>query len=351
MSKNRGNTKMCSVLFVDIVGYSKKTNSEQMALKQQFVSLWGQAIKEVPPGEIMVVDAGDGAALTALVEPEDTIRVAMKLRELLQLEEEKSGEPLPLRIGIHFGPVQLSTDVHGNPCVVGDAINTAQRIMSFADPGQIMISRSYFDVIDHLSNKYKEIFIYLGKREDKHVREHEVFGLCAPNQAASMGQAAVGGLSQVSKMDTEDVKPEILSATPPAQTLLPVNSAPDAQAAPPSLKPPRSLPGRFWSWFLSISKSIFFIFKLAMLVLVIYELAMLIPVIKQPDQVKAELNSQIESVKEAWSGLLMVEETLKPLADELGNQPVAASQTAASQPPGTHAGKAGAVNSKAHINK
>lgn len=107
----------------------------------------------------------------------------------MQIEGEKSGEPMPLRIGINFGPVQLSTDVHGKPCVVGDAINIAQRVMSFADPGQIMVSRSYYDVILPLSHKYKEMFYYLGKRADKHIRYHDVYGLGSSNQSVPMGQA------------------------------------------------------------------------------------------------------------------------------------------------------------------
>lgn len=190
MSDLRGSTKMFSVLFVDVVGYSKKTLSEQILLKARFVTLWSDAIKEVPPGDIMVVDAGDGAALTALVEPEDTVRVAIKLRELIFQEGAEPGDEMRIRMGINFGPVQMGIDVHGKACVVGDAINMAQRIMSFGDANQIMISRSYYDVIVPLSHEYQRLFHYLGKRADKHNRFHDVYGMGVENQEAVPGAVA-----------------------------------------------------------------------------------------------------------------------------------------------------------------
>lgn len=193
---------MCSVLFVDIVGYSKKTNAEQIVIKQQFVALWAQAIKDVPPDDIMVVDAGDGAALTALVEPEDTIRVAMALRDAT-LENNKHNPPIHIRMGINFGPVQLSKDVHGMACIVGDAINIAQRIMSFADAGQITISRSYYDVIKPLAHKYEEMFYYLGQRSDKHERYHHIYGLGKRGQQPATPQVQAEGTA----LPTADAPP------------------------------------------------------------------------------------------------------------------------------------------------
>jgi hypothetical protein len=51
----------------------------------------------------------------------------------------------------------------------------AQRIMSFARPGQIVVSRSYYDVVSNLASEYAKLFHYEGSRTDKHVREHEIY--------------------------------------------------------------------------------------------------------------------------------------------------------------------------------
>jgi hypothetical protein len=85
------------------------------------------------------------------------------------------GGPLPVRIGINLGPVKLVRDINGHPNIVGDGINVAQRIMSFSQPGQIVVSRSFYDVVSVISDEYAKLFRYEGSRTDKHVREHEIY--------------------------------------------------------------------------------------------------------------------------------------------------------------------------------
>jgi hypothetical protein len=87
---------------------------------------------------------------------------------------EASGED-SVRTGINLGPVKLVKDINGHPNIVGDGINVAQRIMSFARPGQIVVSRSYYDVVSNLASEYAKLFTYEGSRTDKHVREHEIY--------------------------------------------------------------------------------------------------------------------------------------------------------------------------------
>jgi len=53
----------------------------------------------------------------------------------------------------------------------------AQRVMSFAKPGQLLASRSFYEVVSHLSRDYASLFTVLGTRTDKHVREHEVYAV------------------------------------------------------------------------------------------------------------------------------------------------------------------------------
>jgi hypothetical protein len=69
--------------------------------------------------------------------------------------------------------------------VIGDAINVAQRVMDFAAPNQLLVSRSYFDVVSCVSENYSTLFNYLGTRADKHVRQHAVYEV--------MGEMSGGG--------------------------------------------------------------------------------------------------------------------------------------------------------------
>src|SRR3977135_3662764 len=89
---------------------------------------------------------------------------------------EATGED-SVRMGINLGPVKLVKDINGHPNIVGDGINVAQRIMSFADAGQILVSRSFRDVVSCLSDYYAALFKFEGSRTDKHVRDHEVYAV------------------------------------------------------------------------------------------------------------------------------------------------------------------------------
>jgi class 3 adenylate cyclase len=311
MAEIRGNTKMCSVLFVDIAGYSKKANDEQMVLKERFVSLWAEAIKGVPAADIMVVDAGDGAALTALVEPEDTIRVAQKLRELTEEDAKTHSEPMLVRMGINFGPVQLSKDVHGNDCIVGDAINSAQRVMSFAEPGQVMVSRAYYDVILPLSDKYKDLLFYLGKRADKHVRYYDVYGLGGGGQPPSVSVAMQAALHENDDLHPFHEEAVVHAAAPVEKPAAATKNAGFVAEASSSEKLPTSFAVKILHKLRSLLASLFMIVKYSLVVLVIYELFVLVPVIRKPDQVKTELNGQFQAIKEAMAGVRAAGDTIE----------------------------------------
>jgi len=61
--------------------------------------------------------------------------------------------------------------------LIGDGINVAQRIMSFAEEGQLLVSRSYYDIVSCLSQEYARLFHYKGARADKHIREHDIYSV------------------------------------------------------------------------------------------------------------------------------------------------------------------------------
>ncbi len=173
-------TFICSVVFIDLVGYSKKAVAEQIRLKSSLTNNLSEAIKDIPVNDRIILDTGDGAALSFLGDPEDALFTTLSLREAMMRENqsatqiERSGEDA-VRMGINLGPVKLVKDINGHPNIIGDGINVAQRIMSFARPGQIVVSRSYYDVVSNLAAEYAKLFTYEGSRTDKHVREHEIY--------------------------------------------------------------------------------------------------------------------------------------------------------------------------------
>jgi class 3 adenylate cyclase len=177
MPEHTNRTFICSVLFLDIVEYSQRTVAEQIALKERFNKVLTEAIAGVPTDDRIILDTGDGAAVSFLGDPEDTLFAGMSLRDAVGNQEATMGPRLQIRVGVNLGPVRLVKDINGNPNIIGDGINVAQRVMSFAEPGQILVSRSYYDVMARLSEDYAKLFHYEGAKTDKHVREHEVYAI------------------------------------------------------------------------------------------------------------------------------------------------------------------------------
>src|SRR5436190_4329772 len=167
--ESSGRTLVCSVLFLDIVEYSKKPVSEQLQLKQEFNRVLTKSLEHVATRDRIILDTGDGAAVTFVGDPEDAMFAAMAVRD--------GAGALAVRCGVNLGPVRLVKDLNGQLNIIGDGINVSQRVMSFARPGQLLVSRSFYEVVSCLSRDYANLFHHEGARTDKHVREHDVYSV------------------------------------------------------------------------------------------------------------------------------------------------------------------------------
>jgi class 3 adenylate cyclase len=174
-------TFIATVVFIDIVGYSERLVTQQVELKTRLNGLVANVLQNVPVTDRMMLDTGDGAALCFLGDPEDALFAASNLRA----STVAIGPELALRIGINLGPLRIVKDVNGQPNMLGDGINVAQRVMSFAEPNQILVSRSYYEIVSRLSQEYTRLFQYVGVHRDKHVREHEVYVMTAGGEGAT----------------------------------------------------------------------------------------------------------------------------------------------------------------------
>ena len=153
MNDKVNKTTICSIIFLDIIDYSKKSVSEQIEIKNQFNRLINHSIKEIEPEERIILDTGDGAAIAHMGSPEDALFISLSIRDEILKSNILSSMPLYVRFGINLGPVRVVRDINGQPNIIGDGINVAQRIMSFAKPNQILVSRSYYDVTSRLTQE------------------------------------------------------------------------------------------------------------------------------------------------------------------------------------------------------
>ena len=173
MGSNR--TWLSSVLFLDIVGYSKHSNENQICIKNHFNEMISNSIDCLTEEDTIMLDTGDGIAICYLGDPEDILYLAIGLRNAFLSTADTCEVSYTVRSGINLGPVKIVEDINGQRNTIGDAINVAQRIMAFAEPTQLLVSRSYFDVVSAISEDYQAMFNYMGLKEDKHIRRHAVY--------------------------------------------------------------------------------------------------------------------------------------------------------------------------------
>jgi class 3 adenylate cyclase len=213
MADLQNRTLICSVLFIDIVEYSRKPVVEQIELKDRFNALLSDALKGVAVNDRIILDTGDGAAISFIGDPEDALFVATGMRDEIATRAPSRTVELLTRMGINLGPVRLVKDINGQANIIGDGINVAQRVMSFAKPGQVLVSRSYYEVVSRLSDESSKLFSYEGSRTDKHIREHEVYAIGAipalhrryddsasPGWTTNADAASAGGLVRATQI-------------------------------------------------------------------------------------------------------------------------------------------------------
>jgi class 3 adenylate cyclase len=204
---------IASILFLDIVGYSKYSVEQQHEIKEHFTALLSAVIESIQEAERIAIDTGDGAAICFLAHPEVALQVALTVRSRLAHHPEQIPLDYQLSMGINIGPVRVVTDINRQRNVIGDGINAAQRVLGFASPGQILVSSAFHDIVAFLTTDHMNMFRAVGTRADKHGREHSIY------------EVAQGFEAQVLHDVAEDLKDDLDCA--------PDDGADDASRPPP----------------------------------------------------------------------------------------------------------------------
>ena len=141
-SENNLHLEIGHVLFIDIVGYSKLLIEEQKERLNQLteIVLATAPVREATDEQLVRLPTGDGMALVFHHSAEEPARCALEIAEALQKHPE-----LPVRMGIHSGPVSEVKDVSGRSNIAGAGINMAQRVMDCGDAGHMLLSQHVAD--------------------------------------------------------------------------------------------------------------------------------------------------------------------------------------------------------------
>src|SRR5437773_1508276 len=164
--------EIAHVLFMDIVGYSARLTDQQQALVDelnQVVRSCDEFNKAAAAGRLMKIPTGDGMALIFYNSPEQPVECAVEISRVL-----RHHPGLPVRMGVHSGPVSAVTDVNDRVNAAGVGINLAQRLMDCGDAGHILLSKRVAEDLQQ-DGRWRPHLHDLGEVEVKHGERVHVF--------------------------------------------------------------------------------------------------------------------------------------------------------------------------------
>src|SRR6186713_480422 len=152
------------VLFIDLVGYSKLLIEEQRERLNELTEIVLQTaqVREAADEQLVRLPTGDGMALVFRHSAAEPARCALEVAEALRKHPE-----IPVRMGIHSGPVSEVTDVSGRTNIAGAGINMAQRVMDCGDAGHILLSKHVAEDLEQYP-RWRAYLHDLGECEVKH---------------------------------------------------------------------------------------------------------------------------------------------------------------------------------------
>jgi TolB-like protein/class 3 adenylate cyclase/Tfp pilus assembly protein PilF len=167
--------ELAHVLCTDIVGYSKLSMNQQSALLSRLndiVRNTEQFRRAEASGKLIRIPTGDGMILVFFTSPQAPVECALEISKAL-----KTGNPIPLRMGVHSGPVDQISDVNDRSNVSGAGINMAQRVMDCGDDGHILLSKRIAEDLAHYE-RWQPFLHDLGEFEVKHGVKIHLVNLC-----------------------------------------------------------------------------------------------------------------------------------------------------------------------------
>ena len=157
--------EIAHVLFMDIVGYSKLLIDEQSEALQELNEIVRKtdAVRVAEAaGQLIFLPTGDGMALVFTGSVEEPVECALQIGQRLRAQPS-----LPVRMGIHSGPVHHVADVNQRENIAGAGINIAQRVMDCGDAGHILVSKRVADDLAQY-RRWQPYLHELGDFEVKH---------------------------------------------------------------------------------------------------------------------------------------------------------------------------------------
>ena len=194
--KTKPRLEIAHVLFIDIVAYSKLLTDEQSDALQELNQIVRntEVVREAEgAGQLIILPTGDGMALAFTGSVEGPAECALEVSQALRAQPS-----LPIRMGIHSGPVQHVKDANARENISGVGINIARRVMDCGDAGHILVSKRFAD--DLAQHRRWQPYLHgLGDVEVKHGVVVSLVNLYAETIGNPAPPACVAGVRRTAR--------------------------------------------------------------------------------------------------------------------------------------------------------
>jgi class 3 adenylate cyclase/predicted ATPase len=191
--------RVCSLLFCDVVGFTPLSEARDPEAVRELLSAYFAVARTVVGRYGGVVEKFIGDAVMAVwgtpvateEDAERAVRAALDLVTAVAELGRDAGVPgLAARAGVVTGEVAVTLGAVHEGMVAGDAVNTAARVQSAAEPGQVLV--------DALTNRVAGSAIGFA-----HAGEHQLKGKAGPQPLwrATRVLSAVGGVQRVDGLE------------------------------------------------------------------------------------------------------------------------------------------------------
>ena len=140
--------RLVTVLMADIVGFTALSETADPETVKNLVdrcferlvadiAAFGGQLDKIVGDQIV---AQFGAPIAHEDDVERAVRAAFQMRSSIEAVSREVGRRIDLRIGINTGEVVVGAlRAGGDPTVMGDVVNTASRLQTMAEPGQVLV--------------------------------------------------------------------------------------------------------------------------------------------------------------------------------------------------------------------
>lgn len=240
---------LAKYVFLDVVGFSRRTVDDQSYVVGALNGMVRDALaaatraREVAKRQVILLPTGDGIciALVNLSSPDLHVRLALDILGRIQAHNagvDKRERAFEVRVGLNSNHDNRVTDINNRRNIAGAGINTAQRIMSMADGGQVLLGAGDVSALaqrDGYTDAFREYLATV-----KHGVKIPVYQLVSPNPGLNVDEP-----SQLSRFKPDQafsahlIDVDYLRGLPPEvlqEAELAIRRAAFPQPAPPEVK-------------------------------------------------------------------------------------------------------------------